>query len=113
MLQKNHRLRKNKHFLFIYKRGQAKHTNGLTLVYMPTKHPYQVGFSIGKKIGKATVRNKVKRRLRESFRQIEQQADQKTNYVFVAKEGIEKLSFAQICSEMQTVMKKAGLLKTE
>ena len=68
MLKKENRLKKNRHFKYIYKHGETKVLNKLSLVYIKTKFKtYKVGFSVSKKVGKSVVRNKIKRRLRECF----------------------------------------------
>ena len=56
MLKDVNRLKKRKEFAYLYNNGTAKHSEHLTLVYLPTKHrPLKVGFSISKKIGKAHI----------------------------------------------------------
>ena len=67
MLSSVNRLKKRKEFAYLYNHGNAKHTDNLTLVYLPTKsRALKVGFSVAKKIGKAHTRNFVKRRLRQT-----------------------------------------------
>lgn len=113
MIKKQHRLTKNKHFQFIYKRGKTSHSKFLTLVFVPTKiKPFKVGFSVSKKIGKSVVRTKVKRRLRECFNLLENCFNGEYNYVFIAKKGIEDLNFWAIKREMEYVLKKAKLFKS-
>ena len=66
MIKRENRLKKNKHFNYIYKNGTSIKLGVLSLVYTKTKFkPFKVGFSVNNKIGKAVVRNKVKRRLKE------------------------------------------------
>ena len=69
MLKKENRLKKNKHFNYIYKKGNTEFEKHINLCFLKTKFkPFKVGFSVSNKIGKSNVRNKVKRRLRESFK---------------------------------------------
>ena len=102
---------KNKHFKYIYKNGETKVLNKLCLTYIKTKFKtYKVGFSVSKKIGKSVVRNKVKRRLRQSFICLQNQVNKKYNYIFVAREGIENMSFLEIKENMKNLIKKCELL---
>lgn len=111
MIKKEHRLTKNRHFQFIYRRGQSKQTKFITLIFVKTKFkPYKVGFSVSNKIGKSVVRSKVKRRLRESFNLIQEKVNPNFNYVVVAKKGIDVLKFLEIKKELEYCFKKANLL---
>lgn len=109
MIKRENRLKKNKHFQFIYKKGNVKQTRFLTVVYLKTYiQPFKVGFSVTKKIGKSVVRNKVKRRLQECFNLLQNSIDKKYNYVFVVKPGIENLNFFEIKKEMENCIKKVN-----
>lgn len=111
MLKKENRLKKNKHFNFIYKKGSYESSDKLTLVYIKSKfRTYKVGFSVNNKVGKATKRNKIKRRMRESFKQLIPMVDRRYNYIFVAKPELVECSFDEIKSNMIKLLKKANLL---
>ena len=110
MLKSINRLRKRKEFGYLYKNGTAKHTAHLTLVYLPTKHrPLKIGFSIAKKIGKAHTRNLIKRRLRAILREYINILPDNHNIVFIAKADIDKLTFADLQSEVKVLIEKSGL----
>ena len=105
MIKNENRLRKNKHFKYIYKHGKSVGNEFLCVVFVKTKfQPFKVGFCVTKKIGNSVVRNKVKRRLRESFCKLD--VNKHFNYIFIAKSGIENLSFEQIVALMQNLLKK-------
>jgi len=111
MIEKKHRLKKNRHFNYIYKNGKLVHGSFLNLVYLKTKiKPFKVGFSVSNKIGKSTIRNKVKRRLREGFKLYINNVNNSHNYIFVAKVGIECKSFLEIAEEEKRLLKKAEML---
>ena len=110
MIQRENRLKKNKHFKFIYKHGETKHTKTLSVVFVKTKiKPFKVGFSVSKKIGKSVVRNKVKRRLCASFAEISKNVDKSYNYVFIAKDGLSELTYQDIKQNMIELIKRANL----
>lgn len=101
-----HRLRKNKEFNYIYKKGDRVSTEHFTLFVVKSKYNnYRIGFSVSKKLGKANVRNKLKRRLREIVRRdIDVKSFQ--NYVLLAREGAEKLEFRPLQEEVKKLFFK-------
>ena len=114
MIKRENRLKKNKHFNYIYKHGTSIKCGCVALVFIKLKiKPFKVGFSVSNKIGKSVVRNKVKRRMRESFNQIAGLVDRRYNYIFVAKQGITEKSFLEIKEYMLGAIKKAGLLNEQ
>ena len=114
MIKRENRLKKNRHFNYIYKHGASARYGCVALVYLKTKSkPYKVGFSVSNKIGKSVVRNKIKRQMRESFNQIAKLVDGRFNYIFVAKDGIVEKSFFEIKQNMINAVRKAGLLNEQ
>lgn len=110
MINKEHRLRKNKHFRYIYKHGDSKQIGVISLVYIKTKFkPFKVGFSVSNKIGKSVVRNKVKRRMRESFNQLYNNVNPNYNYIFIARTQIINYTQQQIKDNMKTLLMRAKL----
>lgn len=102
----DHRLKKNKQFTFLYKKGKRSFTKHLTLYSIGSKYrDYRIGYSVSKKIGKANVRNKVKRRLKEIVRR-NNFAQNYNNYILVAKEGIADLSFQNLFQEVKDIFNK-------
>ena len=104
MLKNNNRLTKRKEFGYVYKNGKKLNSQNLYVVYTGTKlKSSRFGFVVSKKIGKAHIRNKIKRRLSEIVRvNILSFATQ--NYVIVAKPGIQLLNFAELKTELLTIL---------
>ncbi len=66
-MQKQYRIRKNRQFQYVYRKGKSTTAREIVLLYIRAAK-LQVGFSVSKKVGNAVIRNRVKRRLREAFR---------------------------------------------
>lgn len=111
MIKRENRLRKNRHFQYIYRKGEVKQTRYITVVYVRTHiKPFKVGFSVSKKVGNSVVRSKVKRQMTETFNLITNLINPNYNYVFIAKIGLNTLSFLEIKKEMEKCLKKASLI---
>ena len=109
MLPKQNRLKKNKQFNYIYKHGQTKHEQSLSLSYIRTKFkPFKIGFTVSKKIGNSVVRSRVKRLLREAARQEIKNFNSNYNYIFIARESITEKNFEQIRAQIVKLLEKAG-----
>lgn len=102
----DHRLKKDKQFSYIYKKGKKKSTNNFTLFYLASKFEnYKIGYSISKKQGKACKRNKLKRRLKEIVRK-NNLAKNYFNYIILARENSSQLEFNDIEREIILLFKK-------
>ena len=112
MLKSVNRLKKRKEFAYLYNHGKASHTSNLSLVYNPTKsRALKIGLSVAKKIGKAHTRNLVKRRLRASLREYVEKMPDNFNVVFIAKAGVENITFAEMKKQVEYLLKKCEFLK--
>jgi len=112
-MKKENRLKKRKEFNFIFKNGTTNSVKNLSLVTTASKLKcFKVGYSISKKIGNAVVRNKIKRRLKNAVLKMELNFTPKTNYIFVARSGIENLAYLEIESAVKEVLIKSGLFKS-
>ena len=111
MLRSENRLKKRKEFAYLYNNGKACHSPHITMVYLPTRNrKLKVGFSVAKKIGKAHTRNLVKRRMRVVAREYIDRLPDNHNIVFIAKAGIENITYADIRAQMGIVIAKSGLI---
>ena len=114
MLEKQYRLKKNKEFGYIYKKGETSYSKVLTMYYVKTKiKPFKVGFSISSKIGNSVIRHKVKRKLTHLFKEFIENVNPNYNYIFVARNGIENLTHDQLYLEMKKVLTKGKMLNEQ
>lgn len=99
MLSKNYRMKKNSQFDYIFKNGKTIKIDKLLMFYSKSnsKTP-KIGIVVSKKIGKSVVRNRIKRLIRESIYNNINAINSNYNYIFVARQGIEKLNYNQINS---------------
>lgn len=101
-----HRLRKNKEFNYIYKKGERVSTEHFTLFVVKSKFEnYKIGFSVSKKLGKANKRNKLKRRLKEICRRYVK-VPPYHNYVLMARNDAQNVDFIFLKEEVLKLFEK-------
>jgi ribonuclease P protein component len=108
-MQKSYRIRKNKQFQYIYRKGKSVACRELVLIYVKASK-LQAGFSVSKKVGNAVVRNRVKRRIRECFRQ--QMHELKDGYyVFSARPAAAEADYQVLNHAILVLLKQQKLYK--
>ena len=110
MLSKKYRLTKNGSFSYLYAHGKRVAGKLVKLNYSLCRNGVKIGFSVNNKIGHAVVRNKVKRRMRAiAFDYLGK--IKPCQLVFIASVGIDKLSYEQLKEQMDSCVKRAGILR--
>ena len=112
-MQKKYRLKGRKTFNYLLNKGTSVPAKDLVLIYAPSKYALKAGFIVSKKIGNAVTRNKTRRRLKEAFRSLIPNLQENTNYIVIARAGIEELDFKEIKQSLIGVLSRAGLLHKE
>ena len=108
-MERRYRLKKNRAFQYVYRRGHSVACRNLVMLIAPGRE-LKVGFSVSKKTGNAVTRNRIKRRLRECFRPL--LGDVKTGlYVIVARSSAAEAAFEDLRKDVRYLLKKQGALR--
>jgi ribonuclease P protein component len=105
----DYRLKKEKDFNLVFKKGKRLYSNSITLVYFPSKE-LKAGFAVSKKHGGSVKRNRIKRLLRESFRSFTPDFGQNFFFVFIPKVK-DDYSLDDFKRCMSYIFKKGGFIK--
>ena len=107
-MEKRYRLKKNRAFQYVYRRGHSVACRNLVMLLAPSRE-LKVGFSVSKKTGNAVTWNRIKRRLRECFRPY--LGDVKTGlYVIVARPSAAEAAFDELKKDVRYLLKKHNAL---
>lgn len=115
------RLRKNKEFRLVYRRGSSL-SNKLLVLYVfknrnnkdeNNKSYNKVGISVSKKIGNSVVRSRVKRLISESYRLNSANLIEGHDFIFIARNPINGRPYKDVEKSMKQLFAKAGIYKNE
>ncbi|MCL2369790.1 MAG: ribonuclease P protein component [Firmicutes bacterium] len=110
MLAKKYRLVKNASFSYIYKKGIAVHTKGLSLIAVRSNgNAVKIGFSVANKVGKAHDRNLIKRRLRAITAIYLPDIKGGVQAVFTTKPEVREYDYSGLKRAVQGLLVKAKL----
>lgn len=110
-MKKEEKLRKNKEYREVYKKGKSMANKLLIICFMKNyKKENRIGFTVSKKVGKSVVRNRVRRILKENYRLNYGKLKKGYNIVFIARSSSNKSSFKEIKSAMLHLLRKNKLL---
>lgn len=105
----DYRLKKEKDFNLVFKKGKRLYSDSLTVIYFPS-NAIKAGFAVSKKHGGSVKRNRIKRLLRESFRSFIPFLGQNFFFVFIPKVK-DDYSLDEFKKNMQYLFKKGNFLK--
>ncbi len=102
----DYRLKKEKDFNLVFKKGKRLFSHSITVVYIPYNE-LKAGFAVGKKHGGSVKRNRIKRLLRESFRSFIPYLSKNFCFVFIPKIK-DEYSLSEFSKDMEYLFKKGG-----
>lgn len=112
MMKKRYRIKKDKDFRLVFKKGKS-YANRQFVVYV-INHPdishLRLGISVSKKLGNAVKRNQIKRRIRSFFREHQEQLSKK-EYVVISRKPVSDMDYHQMEKSLLHVLKIARCIK--
>lgn len=107
-MEKQKRLRSNRDFKLVYKRGKGYFNRNFTFVIKKNNlQGSRVGFSITKKYGNAVMRNTMKRKLKEIFRHNFDLVKSGYDIVVIPKQNTKELDYKQLEKSVVHLLKIA------
>ena len=98
-MKKEYRVKRSQDFDNIIRKKQSFANRQFVIYYQKNKLEHmRLGVSVSKKLGKAHERNKIKRYIRE---------------IIIARAGVKELSFLEVGSSIDHVLKKSKLIEKE
>ncbi|BDM82799.1 ribonuclease P protein component [Acaryochloris marina] len=116
MLSTSHRLKKNREFSVVYRKGKRQSTKYLVLRTYRSgansqKKPIRIGFSISQKVSKrAVVRNRIKRQLRAACRQLLPELQPGWDVVIVVRTAAVQCDYFQFLQQLRKLFADAEIL---
>ena len=108
------RLTRTKDFKRVKETGRAIRHPLVVLVYASSDFPQpRIAVVASKSVGKAVDRNLAKRRLKSCLSRIMCRIASNTDLIFYARKDIVNADFSQICSAVQELLTRSGLLKID
>jgi ribonuclease P protein component len=111
-VQNQYRLKENRDFRRVFRRGKSFATHRLVLYYCDNRQSIvRVGFSISKKVGNAVVRNRVKRMLRAGFQSLlPELKDKSLDIVVVCRKDAAEADYHELMQDVMKLISKARIV---
>ncbi|WP_301859239.1 ribonuclease P protein component [uncultured Megasphaera sp.] len=112
-LIKEKRLRKNREYQFVYRRGKS-FVNRYAVLYVLPRSPKQsarIGFVTGKKIGCAVDRNRCRRLMKEVYRLHQSELKDGVDLVLIGRSPMKDIGYKQAERSILQLFRHARVLK--
>ncbi|MFH1536483.1 MAG: ribonuclease P protein component [Patescibacteria group bacterium] len=113
MLPRKNRLRLQKDFTYIFKKGRTINSSALLIKSIKTQAPNnRFGIIISNKISKKAVeRNKIRRRIKSWINKNQTKIKKGFDIIIITKKNILNYSYLETEQELLQMFKKTGLIK--
>lgn len=113
VMKKAYRVKDNKEFQKIFKKGKSFANRQLVIYYVPKQDQehVRVGLSVGTKIGNAVTRNRIKRYLRQAFHELEEQVRSPYDIIIIARQPTKQMGSTEIKKSLIHLLSRERLLK--
>ena len=102
------RLKKQKDFDLVFKKGNRIVTSTLTLIYINSES-LKFGISLSKKHGKAVIRNRIKRLLRAAFNNFYDKIND-GYYIVIMPKRSENYDYFEFSKDLEFLLKKGKII---
>src|SRR5690625_1054205 len=112
MMKKAFRIKDNKEFQEVFRKGKSFANRQLVVYYKkkPMQSHFRIGLSVGKKIGNAVTRNRIKRYLRQSFHELEGRILPTLNIIIIARQPTKEMNYFEIKKSLLHLLSRQSLL---
>lgn len=112
MMRAIHRLKENRDFRRVFRRGKSLATGRFVLYWTPNRQTsFRAGFSVSKKVGNAVERNRLKRLLRACFHDFSVETSlPPVDFVVVCRQGAAGAVFCDVRSDLEKLLRKAKFM---
>ncbi|TQS76350.1 ribonuclease P protein component [Ornithinibacillus gellani] len=110
-MKKGYRIKDNKEFQLLFKKGKSFANRQLVIYYMKNEEleHFRIGLSVGKKIGNAVTRNQIKRYLRQAFHELEEQIKPGHDIIIIARQPTKDMGFHEMKKSLIHLLSKQKL----